>query len=183
MKVWHPSEEEWDRLYVQFKDEKSVKLCFSYVKFMKNKDSQILQFFPPEFREQFRTLDSIAYKLRKPESLSEVKYKTRIGFGKQGLELEKRNPELRNWIKVKVPQLPPVDLDPVPLATASSSPPKERSRVSKRPRSPQVSPISDRPVKNSKTQSKKDNLEKPVDFETAEENFTFKTLVDKFASN
>ena len=150
---------------------------------MKNKDSQILQFFPPEFREQFRTLDAIAYKLRKPESLSEVKYKTRIRFGKQGLELEKRNPELRNWIKVKVPQLPPVDLDPVPLATASSSPPKERSRVSKRPRSPQVSPISERPVKNSKTQSKKDDLEKPVDFETAEENFTFKTLVDKFASN
>ena len=82
VKVWHPSEEEWDRLYVQFKDEKSVKLCFSYVKFMKNKDSQILQFFPPEFRDQFRTLDAIAYKLRKPENLIEVKYKTRIRFGK-----------------------------------------------------------------------------------------------------
>ena len=184
VKVWNPTEADWDRLYVEFKDEKSVRLVFTYCKFLKNKDSQILQFFPQEFREQFRTLDAIAYKLRKPESSLEVKYKTRIRYGKQGLKLEKRNPALRNWVKVRVPQLPPVDLDPVPLATASNSPPNERSRVSKRSRSsPQVSPNSDRPNKNSKVQSEKDNHEKSVNFETAEENFVFRNLVDKFACN
>ena len=98
VKIWHPTEADWDRLYVEFKDEKSVRLVFTYCKFLKNKDSQILQFFPQEFREQFRTLDAIAYKLRKPESSHEVKYKTRIRYGKQGLELEKRNPALRNWV-------------------------------------------------------------------------------------
>ena len=102
VKIWHPTETEWDRLYVEFKDEKSVRLCFSYCKFIRNKNSQILQFFPPEFREQFRTLDAIAYKLRKPENLYEVRFKTRIRFGKQGLELEKKNPEHRNWVKVRV---------------------------------------------------------------------------------
>ena len=68
VKIWEPSDEEdWDRLYVEFKDEKSVKTCYSYCKFMKNKDSQILQYFPLHFRDQYRTLDTIAYKLRKPD--------------------------------------------------------------------------------------------------------------------
>ena len=182
VKIWNPTDADWDRLYVEFKDEKSVRQCFAYCKFLKNKDSQILQFFPLEFREQFRTLDTIAYKLRKPENSHDVKYKTRIRYGKQGLELEKRNPVFRNWIKVRVPQLPPVDLDPVPLATASSSPPNERSRVSKRPWSPRVSPNSDRPNKSSKTQSKEINNEMNINFETAEESFEFQSLIDKFAS-
>ena len=181
VKVWNPPEADWDKLYVEFKDERSVKLCFSYCKFLRNKDSHILQFFPPEFREQYRTLDSIAYKLRKPDNSYDTKFKTRLRFGKQGLVLEKRHPEQRSWTKVRVHHLPPVDLNPVPLPAASNSPPSERARDNKRHRSPQISPTGSRPSKNSRVE-KKGNLEKPVNFANVEKDFVFKSLVDKFAS-
>lgn len=150
-KVWNSSEEDWNRLYVEFKSEKSVKVCYSYCKFIKNKTSQVMQFFPPEFREQYRTLDSIAYKLRKPDNTYETKFKTRIRFVPHGLILEKRHPEQRIWTRVSVQHLPPVDLQPVPQPSESASPPSERPRESKRPRSsPSTSPAA-RPLKNLKT--------------------------------
>ena len=55
--VWSPTEDDWDILYVEFTDEKSVKVCYSYCKFLRNKESKILQFFPPEFWDQYRALD------------------------------------------------------------------------------------------------------------------------------
>ena len=180
VKVWNPPEADWDKLYVEFKNERSVKLCFSHCKFMRNKDSKILQFFPAEFREQYRTLDSIAFKLRKPDNSCETKFKTRLRFGKHGLVLEKRHPEQRNWTRVPVHHLPPVDLNPVPLAAASSSPPSERSRESKRARSPQSSPPSRRPSKNTRLDRKKEDHEKQVNFENVEKNFVFQNLVKKY---
>lgn len=178
VKVWNSSEDDWDKLYVEFKDEKSVKVCYSYCKFLRKIETQIVQFFPPEFREQYRTLDSIAYKLRRPDNTYDIKYKTRIRFAQHGLALEKRHPEQRNWIRVPVQHLPPVDLQPVPLPTASSSPPSERSRDNKRPRSPQISPPAERPNKNSKIV----NSDRNISFENAQDSFVFKNLVDKFAS-
>ena len=91
-KLWNPDSDNWDRLYVQFSDEKSVKICFSYAKNMKNKDSQIMQYFSPEFHEQFRTLNPVAFQLRHPACIDGVKFKTRIKYRKTGLELEKRHP-------------------------------------------------------------------------------------------
>ena len=150
---------------------------------MRNKDSQIQQYFPPQFRDQYRTLDTIAYKLRKPEDPRAEKFKTRIRFGNKGLELEKKHPDQKNWTKVPVDHLPPVDLDPVPLPVASDSPPLGRTRNRKRQRSP---PESESP---STKEDKKGKVEEPVsekiayDIENVEESFQFKTLVDKFANN
>ena len=183
-KVWNPTDEEnWDKLYVEFKDEKSVKVCFTYCKYMRNKDSQILQFFPQEFRDQYRTLDSIAYKLRNPENRHEAKFKTRYRFGELGLELEKRHPEQRNWTKVHVHHLPPVDLNPVPFPTASNSPPSERSRNQKRPRPSQNSPTSEKNEKTCKVDEPRVEPIKSTDVLNLEKNFVLKNLVDKFASN
>ena len=182
--IFSAPEKDWDKLFVEFKDERSAKLCYSYCKFMRNKESQIVQFFPPEFRDQYRTLDSIAYKLRKPDDTYATKFKTRIRFSRQGLILEKRHPEQRNWTNVSVSHLPPVDLQPVPLPAASNSPPSERQRDrdSKRPRSPlQTSLAAERPSKNSRVV--KGNLDKNVtSLEDVHDNFVFKNLVDKFAS-
>ena len=132
--IWHPENQDWDRLYVEFEDDKSVKVCFSYAKNLRNREVQILQYFSPEFSDQFRTLDAAAYHLRHPEAPSGVKFKTRIRYGKLGLELEKRHPEQKVWYRVLVPHLPLVDLDPVPPPAVSNSPPSNRLRSNKRPR-------------------------------------------------
>ena len=179
-KIWNSPEEDWNRLYVEFTSEKSVKVCFSYCKFIRNKASQVVQFFPPEFREQYRTLDSIAYKLRKPDNTNETNFKTRIRFAPHGLILEKRHPEQRTWTKVSVQHLPPVDLQPVPLPTESASPPSERPRESKRLRSPPSSPPAGRPFKNLRTGKGKSN--KCVSNDSIQEDYDFKNLVDKFAA-
>ena len=185
VKVWNPSVPDWDKLYVEFKDERSVKVCFSYCKHMKNKESQILQFFPPEFRDQLKVLDSISYKLRKPEEPNGVKFKTRYRFGKFGLELEKRHPEQRSWTTANVHNLPPVDPNPVPQADPSDSPPhsRPRQRQSKRTRSPPSSPTSPESERTTKSSKKSkipdDKQEKP----SIENNSEFKALVDKFALN
>ena len=185
-KVWHDDEEDWNKLYVQFKDVKSVKVCFSYCKFMKkDQETQLMQYIPPHFREQYRTLDTISYQLRKPEDTKAVKYKTRIRYGKRGLELEKRNPYHKNWTKVHVDHLPPVDLDPVPLPAARDSPPLVRTRQPKRQRSP--------PLNNSPTTQKKGKTgeleteeletdESEYSISNVEQSFQFKNLVDKFTS-
>ena len=52
VKVWEPSDDEdWDKLFGEFEDQKTVRTCYSYCKFIRNKDSQIQQFFPPQFRD------------------------------------------------------------------------------------------------------------------------------------
>ena len=184
IKVWSPTDQDnWDKLYVEFKDEKSVKVCFSYCKYMRNKDSQILQFFPQEFRDKYRTLDSIAYKLRNPDNTHAAKFKTRFRFGQLGLELEKRHPDQRNWTKVLVHHLPPVDLNPVPVPTASTSPPSERSRTQKRQRSSQNSPTSEKNEKSCKIDEPRLEPNKSNENLNLDENFVFKNLVDKFAAN
>ena len=82
VKTWHDDNEDW--LYVEFQDVKSVKICYSYCRFLKDKETQIMQYIPPN--EQYRTLDSISYQLRRPEDSRAVKFKTRIRFGNNGLE-------------------------------------------------------------------------------------------------
>ena len=186
-KVWSPVNQDWDRLYVEFEDERFVKLCFSYAKFLKDKDTQIMQYFSPEFADQFRSLDAIAYQLRHPQSSNGVKFKTRIRYGQHCLELQKRHPHQRVWIKVAVPNLPPVDLDPVPPPTMRTSPPVSRTRTGKRPRSsPGPSPTSEKSEKSSKVDDSKTVHSIPINDEithiNADQSFVFKSLVDKFAN-
>ena len=182
-KVWHPENKDWDRMYVEFEDEKSVKICFSYAKNLRNGELQILQYFSPEFSDQFRALDATAYQLRHPETLNGVKFKTRIRFGRLGLELEKRHPEQKFWSKVHVPHLPLVDLPPAPPPTISTSPPSSRAR-NKRPRSsPQSSPSK----KSSRVEDTRTITGSVINTvatraTTQESTDTFKNLVDKFAS-
>ena len=188
VKIFKPDDEEdWDRLFVQFEDEKSVKTCYSYCKYMKNTDSQILQYFPLHFRDQYRTLDSIAYKLRKPDDPRAARLKTRIRYGQLGLELEQRHPDQRNWTKVQVDHLPAVDLSPVPPPKASSSPPCQRTRSDKRPRSPQgQSPTSAQEEKRSKVHEevvKTISVETDLSYDQSniEKDFSFQTLKKKFS--
>ena len=128
-----------------------------------------------------RALDSIAFKLRKPDNNYDTKFKTRIRLSRQGPTLEKRYPDQRNWIKVSVDYLPTVDLQPVPPPTASSSPPTERQRDSKRPRSPQNSPPALRPSKNLRSLKGK-QVSNNVSTDNLQDSFVFKNLVDKFAT-
>jgi len=180
-KIWNPANQDWDRLYVEFEDDKSVKVCFSYAKNLKDKDTQIMQYFSPAFSDQFRTLDATAYQLRHPDTPAGVKFKTRIRYGNLGLVLEKRHPDRKVWTKVTVPNLPPVDHNPVPPPTISTSPPTKRSRNKKRNRSPESSldssPTSEKNEKNSKVD------EYTVDDDKIEGSFVFKDLVDKFGAN
>ena len=180
-KIWNPANQNWDRLYVEFEDDKSVKVCFSYAKNLKDKETQIMQYFSPAFSDQFRTLDATAYQLRHPDTPAGVKFKTRIRYGNLGLVLEKRHPDRKVWTKVTVPNLPPVDHNPVPPPTISTSPPTRRSRNQKRTRSPgsglESSPTSEKSEKSSKVD------ENTVDVDKVEESFVFQNLVDKFGAN
>ena len=81
-----------------------MKVCFSYVKNLKDKDTQITQYFPPVFADQFSLP---AETLTEP---NEVRFKTRIRYSQLGLELQKRHPFQSIWTKVAVPSLPPVTL-------------------------------------------------------------------------
>ena len=157
---------------------------------MRNKDSQILQYIPSQFRDQCRTLHSISYQLRKPEDSNATKFKTRLRFGKSGLELEKRHPDQRKWTKVPVHDLPPVDLNPVPPPSARDSPPLVRARDRKRPRSPQLSESPSSHV-DKREKVVEEHTKKPVE-DLAETNydisnvgkaFQFQNLVDRFAGN
>ena len=151
---------------------------------MKNKDAQILQYFPLHFRDQYRTLDTIAYKLRKPDDPRAAKFKTRIRYGQFGLELEQKHPEQRNWTKVQVDHLPAVDLSPVPPPKASSSPPCGRTRSDKRPRSPQhQSGVVERIEKRSKAHEEGVKTINVVADITAniEKDFNFQNMKNKFS--
>ena len=191
VKMWESSEDEdWDKLFVEFEDQKSVRMCYSYCKFMKNKDSQIQQYFPPQFRDQYRTLDTIAYKLRNPDDPRAEKLKTRIRYGQTELELEQKHPDQRNWNRVLVDNLPPVDLSPVPPPTASSSPPSRRTRQDKRPRSlnqsPDISPTAkndDKRAKVDETVKKTINVETDLTYNSIdiEKEFSFNVLKNRFA--
>lgn len=184
-KVWHPAKQEWDRLFVEFGEEKFVKVCFSYAKNLRDKDVQIMQYFSPEFSDQFRTLDSIAYQLRHPDSHSGIRYKTRIRYGKAGLELERRHPDQKVWNRVSVPGLPPVDLDPVPPPTTRSSPPSRRPRSQKRPLSPSDSPPSTPSSKSSKPENEvvlSVPISKELSVSNPDQAFQFQNLVNKFIS-
>ena len=192
VKVWHPEDEdEWDKLYVEFQDAKYVKICYSYCKFMRNKDSQILQYIPSQFRDQCRTLHSISYQLRKPEDPSATKFKTRLRFGKSGLELQKRHPDQKNWTKVPVHHLPPVDLNPVPPPSARDSPPLVRARDRKRPRSPQQSESPPSSHVGKREKIAEEHTKRPVeehsgptyDISNVGKAFQFQNLVDRFAGN
>ena len=187
-KVWHPDNQEWDRLFVEFSEEKFVRVCFSYSKNLRDKDVQIMQYFSPEFSDQFRTLDSVAYQLRHPDSPSDIRYKTRIRYGKTGLELERRHPNQKVWNKVAVPGLPPVDLDPVPPPSTRSSPPSRRPRAQKRPLSSTESspPVPKPSAKSSKPDDPNVILSVPIVNELSvinqDQTFQFQSLVSKFTS-
>ena len=187
VKVWHPeNENNWDRLYVEFQDQRSVKICYSYCKHLKDKDTQIMQYFPLQFSEQYRTLNSISYRLRNPADPTATKFKTRIRFDRFGLKLEQKHPAQRNWTRVNVDYLPPVDLQPVPHPVPRDSPPPTRTRQSKRVRSPQQnSPNSHRLEKKGKV-AENDTIEEEVpessySISNVEKSFQFQNLVHRFA--
>ena len=136
-RIFRDDRDDFDRLYVEFVDESSVKLCFRHTpKMRKDQGVRLITYISPELSQRNQALIDHAYPLRYPKN-GEEKLKTRIKYGEDDLILEAKRPDERRYRSVRVGNLPEVDFSrtsfPPPI---SKSPAEGRNRTAKRIHSP-----------------------------------------------
>merc|ERR1712079_299188 len=88
VKIFKDKRVDFDRLYVEFKEESSVKLCFRHSpKMRKEKYVRLFTYISPELSELYQAHSDHAFLLRNPE-IGGNKLKTRIRYGTNTLILE-----------------------------------------------------------------------------------------------
>ena len=135
LSIHPPVGDNFDRIYVTFSDITTVNSIFSYTRNMR-RDVKVDLYVPPECRDRYKALQSIAYKERHEDGIK--KNQTRIKWGEKDFILYKKPLGTRNWSVVPVVELlPPVDLSAVEVPPVHLSPaPGRQSRdTSKRIRS------------------------------------------------
>ena len=132
--IFAPAVEQWDTLYVTFSSITEANTVFSYTRNMR-REVTVGIYVPPDWRDRFRAVSSIAHGLRNPAP-SHPKYSTRIKWGANDLILHKKVPGTRHWSVVIIPTpLPPVDLCSVAPRRFSPAPGRQAKDPLKRQRS------------------------------------------------
>ena len=132
--IFAPAVEQWDTLYVTFSSITEANTVFSYTRNMR-REVTVGIYVPPDWRDRFRAVSSIAHGLRNPAP-SHPKYSTRIKWGANDLILHKKVPGTRHWSVVIIPTpLPPVDLCTVAPMRFSPAPGRQAKDPLKRQRS------------------------------------------------
>ena len=124
-KIFPPAKDTWDKLYVEFSNQASVNIIYSYARCLR-KDQRLVTYIPKQFYDRYRALESKAYDLRH----SDVKYKTRVKMGSSDLILYKKIPGERTWsVHNSTAGLPLVNLDPLDKAVGNKVPGSELSQI------------------------------------------------------
>ena len=132
--IFAPSVENWDTLYVTFSSITEANTIFSYTRNMR-REVTVGIYVPPEWRDRYRAVSSIAHGLRNPAP-SQPKFSTRIKWGSNDLILHKKVPGTRYWSVVNIPTpLPHVDLCSVGPGRFSPAPGRQAKDPLKRQRS------------------------------------------------
>ena len=148
VRVFAPSHQvAWDRLYTEFKDIHSANIVNSYARNLQHGLS-VLIYPHHKLWDRYSAVKNLDYDLRN----SEEKWKTKIKLGDVDFILLKRPNKGGSWTPVSLIGLPPIDLLAAPVPPPRTSPPKGRSRTSKRSR-PASSDSPSRDAKNHKTEA------------------------------
>ena len=158
---------EQDRLYVQFVNSEEVSKIFLHVKKISNPEVKIMPYIPPSFSKRFRRMGDVAHSLRH----SSMPVKTSIRWGKNDLVLQQKKPDSRFWETVLIPDLPLVELNPLPPASNPSSSPAPGLKRKKRKRSSHGNSSPDKP--ETKTR-KNENADTSEEKDTPKEHFKSK---------
>ena len=139
VRIFHPSKEDWDTLYVEFKNEVDVDKIFGYTRVMVKKDHRVVRWFPTEMFERYRAVEKIAFDMREEKKKLGIKLQTRVKIGKYDIELKYRLPD-SYWRDQPLPgDLPKIDPGARARPVMSASPPPGR------PGRAPTSPTSSRP--------------------------------------
>ena len=81
VRIFHPAKQNWNVLYVEFRNDYQVDSIFSYTKNITNKDHRVMRWIPWQMYDRFRAVEGLAYKLRQDG------LKTRVKIGRTDLLL------------------------------------------------------------------------------------------------
>ena len=117
VRIFHPSKDNWNVLYVELGSEYQVDSLFSYTREMVKKDHRVTRWIPRKMYQRFSALQTVAYNLRKCDGV-----KTRVKIGYCDFELSIREHGSSFWKKCQLPDnLPRIEVNGL-----SSSPPPGR---------------------------------------------------------
>ena len=144
---------EQDRLYVQFASKEQIGKIFLHVKKISNPEVKVMPYIPPSFSKRFRKMGNVAHSLRH----ASIPVKTSIRWGQNDLILQQKKPEARLWETVLIPDLTPVELNPLPPSSTPSSSPAPGLKRKKRKRSSQGNTSPSQPENKSSKNDSEDN--------------------------
>ena len=107
VRVFAPKRENAQILYCEFKQMSSVYKVYSHTRHMR-RGTTISPYIPKEHYSRYRAMEEICYNLRKEEGA-----RTRVKFGRRGLEVWKKQPGVLEYSKVPInslSELPEVDM-------------------------------------------------------------------------
>ena len=144
-RIFTPKNPNTNRLYVEFADQITADLIWSFsVNLLPGR--RVKLWIPPQFYERFKAIDFHAFNLR----TGSEKFKTSIKFGNSDFAYMRKPLFGGPWVDVPMDSFPPIDFS-IGSTSSSSSPPRGRQRQEslKRPRSLESDELD--PRKSSKT--------------------------------
>jgi hypothetical protein len=124
VRLFTPKNPSSKRLYVEFKDQITADLVWSYAKNLQS-GIKMKPWVPPQFHERFSAIDRHAYQLRN----GSVKFKTSIKFGISDIIYMQKPIYGGYWTDVPLDSFPPIDFS-IGSVRSSSYPPCFRRRPS-----------------------------------------------------
>ena len=143
-RIFTPKNPSTHRLYVEFLDQITADLIWSYSRNLQS-GMKVKLWVPPQFHDRFNAIDRHAYGLR----TGSEKFRTSIKYGTSDFSYMTKPLVGGYWSDVSLYSFPPIDFS-IGSAPASSSPPKGRQRKEshKRPRSPERDERASKNAKN-----------------------------------
>ena len=93
---------------------------------MEKMDHRVINWIPKQMYERFRSVESLAYTIRKEEGL-----KTRVKIGRTDFTLLTRDPSYSLWVSIHLPSnLPGIDQNSIPQLYQPSQESSEISQES-----------------------------------------------------
>ena len=132
-RIFTPKNSSTHRLYVEFEDQITADLIWSYSRNLQT-GMKVKLWVPPQFHDRFHAIDRHAYGLRNGSE----KFRTSIKYGTNDFSYMIKPLIGGYWSDVSLDSFPPVDFS-IGSAPAASSPPRGRQRKEsqKRARSPE----------------------------------------------
>ena len=97
VKIFAPSKDDWNTLYVEFGSEFEVGKLFGYTRVMIKQDHRVVRWYPKQIFDRYMAVDKISYEMRLDMKKRDIKLKTRVKVGIHDLELSSKLPYSTVW--------------------------------------------------------------------------------------